>query len=95
MKRSKPHESRVSFAERKSDFIFAGIALALVIIMTVLLFRYMSLRKENETLPEEYGAIVRDLSEAKEQKTKVESEIENAKRELEELNQKIAALRGK
>lgn len=95
MKRNKRGTSHVSFAERKSDLIFAGIALLLIIIMTVLLFRYLDLRAENRTPPEEYGIAVKELGDVKDQKSKLETEIDEAVRELEELNKKIAALRGK
>lgn len=95
MRREKPKASRFSFAEHKTDLIFAAVALILVLIMTILLFQYLGLREQNQTPPEEYGIILQELSDIKAEKSNVESEIDQAIKELEDLNKEIADLQGK
>ena len=95
MRREKPKAKRFSFAEHKTDLIFAAIALILVIIMTILLFQYLGLREQNQTPPEEYGEILQNLNDIKAEKSALESEIENATKQLEDLNKQIADLQGK
>ena len=95
MRRDKKQSAKFSFAEKKSDLIFAAIALVLITVMVFFLFRYFDLREQNQAQPEEYGAILQDLNEVKEQKNRLESEIAAVTGELEDLNKQISALSGK
>jgi len=91
----KEHATRgFSFAGRKTDLIFAIVALVLVVVMAVFLIRYLNLREQNRTPPEEYGIMLRDFDDVKAQKTALEYEIDSLTRELSELNERISSLSG-
>lgn len=80
--------------EKKIDLVFAGIALFFLILMIVLLIRYTGLRNENQSRPAEYGTVMDELNDVKNQKNELESKIDAITREINELNKKISALNG-
>ena len=94
MKENKRTETRSIFSGHKSDLIFAALALILVTIMALFLFRYLSLSNQSKTHPEEYGIITQDLNEAKTKKNELESNVKAVNRELDELNKQLSALSG-
>ncbi len=84
-----------TFSKRKGvDFIFAGIALAFLVLMIVLLVIYTGLRNQNQARPEEYGIAMQDLNDSKIQKNDLESQLDAVRREIDELQKQINALRG-
>ena len=95
MKENNRPDARSLFSRHRSDLIFAALALILVAVMTVFLFRYLSLSSQSKTHPEEYASIAQDLNEAKTRKNELESSVKSANRELEELNKQLSALSGK
>ena len=95
MSLEKKQTAKFTFAEKKSDLIFAGIALILIAVMMIFLFRYFDLREQNQAQPEEYGAILQDLNDVKEEKNRLESEIDAVTRDLTEISKQITALSGK
>ena len=95
MKRGKKPSAAEYVKEHRTDAVFAGIALLFLGIMVALLIYYNGLRNQNQAKPEEYGNAMQALSDIKIEKNELESKVEAARRELEELNKKIAALSGK
>ena len=94
MRRERTPHGRTFFSGRKTDLIFAAIALILVIVMAVFLVRYLNLREQNRTPPEEYGVIRQEFNDVKDQKTALESNVDALTREINELNGKISSLSG-
>ena len=95
MKYKKPTDERSPFSRHKSDILFAALALIMVAVMTIFLFRYLSLNNQSKTHPEEYGMIQQDLNEVKNRKNELESNIKAINRELQEMNKQLTALSGK
>lgn len=95
MKENNRTDVRSLFSKHKSDLFFAALALILVAVMTVFLFRYLNLNNQSKTHPEEYASIAQDLNDAKTKKNELESSVKSANRELEELNKQLSALSGK
>ncbi len=84
-----------AFTKRKGvDLIFAGVALLFLILMIVLLVIYTGLHNQNQARPEEYGIAMQDLNESKIQKNDLESKLDAVKREIDDLQKQIHALRG-
>ena len=94
MKRTKEITVDAFFREKKTDLIFAGIALTFLILTIVLLVQYTGLRKQNESRPEEYGTVMKELNDTKNEKNDLQSKIDALTREINELNQRISSLGG-
>ena len=94
MKENNRPDARSFFTKHKSDLFFAALALILVTVMTVFLFRYLSLSNQSKTHPEVYGTLAQDLNDAKMKKNELESNVKSVNRELEELNKQLSALSG-
>lgn len=94
MRRGATADANTFLKEKKVDLIFSVIALILVGVMIFFLVRYSGLRKQNQARPEEYGAAMQELNNAKNEKNALESQIDALLRDIDELNKKITALRG-
>lgn len=88
-----PRKEKFS-ASRKTDLIFMAVAVVLVVIMAFFLVRYLNLRQQNQTPPEEYGIVLQDFNEVKDRKIALESDVDSLTKELNELNRKISSLSG-
>ncbi len=91
-KKKKP--SAAFLKEKRTDLIFAGVALLFLVLMISLLIRYVGLRNENLARPEAYGSVMQELNDVKSEKNDLESRLESLRKEIEELNRKISALGG-
>lgn len=85
---------RDSSNEKKSDFLFIGIAVLFLILMIVCLVRYGNYRSKNNAMNGDYSAVTENLIRVRQEKSSLEKELETAKQELADLNKKIAALSG-
>ena len=94
MKRSLNSDKATFLRKKRTDLIFAGIALFFLILMIVLLVRYTGLRKQNASRPEAYGSVMEQLNDVKTEKSELESKVDAINREINELNKKISSLSG-
>jgi hypothetical protein len=94
MRRDHAPREKTYHAGRKTDLVFIAVALVLVAVMAFFLFRYLNLRQQNQTPPEEYGVILQDFNVVKDRKITLESEVDSLTKELNELNGKISSLSG-
>ncbi|MBQ1271894.1 MAG: hypothetical protein IIY12_00135 [Clostridia bacterium] len=94
MKHNQNRSAATFLRKKRTDLIFAGVALFFLILMIVLLVRYSGLRKQNASRPEEYGTVMEQLNEVKTEKSELESKVDALNREINELNKKISSLSG-
>ena len=94
MKHGKTGNDMIWNKKKKTDLIFAGIALTFLVLMILLLVQYNKLRSQNQARPEEYGSVMQELNDVKTAKNDLESKIDAALREIGELNKKISSLSG-
>lgn len=82
------------FKSNRTTVVFGVTAVILIVASVLLLVRYHGLKEMRSDRPEEYGAALQQLDEARDEKTELEKTLDQAKGTLAELTEELSSYEG-